>query len=57
MANLPQTLNTLAGGAGQPVHALYGTTQCWSLDGQPSTDWTLNWVHGLIESAPHPQHG
>ena len=57
VANLPQTLNTLAGGAGQPVHALYGTTQCWSLDGQPSTDWTLNWVHGLIECAPHPQHG
>ncbi|WP_156689469.1 carboxylesterase Culp6 [Mycobacterium sp. Marseille-P9652] len=57
IANLPATLNTLAGGAGQPVHALYGTTQCWSLDGAPATDWTLNWAHGLIANAPHPKHG
>ncbi|MGO8771079.1 MAG: cutinase family protein [Mycobacterium sp.] len=57
MANLPSTLNTLAGGAGQPVHALYATTQCWSMDGEPATDWTLNWAHGLIENAPHPKHG
>jgi Cutinase len=57
IANLPATLNTLAGGAGQPVHALYATTQCWSLDGAPATDWTLNWAHGLIENAPHPKHG
>ncbi|HKI43462.1 MAG TPA: cutinase family protein [Mycobacterium sp.] len=57
MANLPSTLNTLAGGAGQPVHALYATTQRWSLDGEPATDWTLNWAHGLIENAPHPKHG
>jgi hypothetical protein len=57
VANLPNTLNTLAGGAGQPVHALYATTQCWSLDGEPATDWTLNWAHGLIENAPHPKHG
>lgn len=57
VANLPATLNTLAGGAGQPVHALYGTTQCWSLDGAPATDWTSNWAHGLIANAPHPKHG
>lgn len=57
IANLPATLNTLAGGAGQPVHALYATTQCWSLDGQPATEWTLNWARGLIENAPHPKHG
>src|SRR6185437_12298818 len=38
IANLPATLNTLAGGAGQPVHALYATTQCWSIDGAPATD-------------------
>jgi Cutinase len=57
VANLPTTLNTLAGGAGQPVHALYATTQCWSLDGAPATDWALNWAHGLIENAPHPKHG
>lgn len=56
VANLPNTLNTLAGGAGAPVHALYATTQCWSIDGRPATDWTLNWAHGLIENAPHPKH-
>jgi hypothetical protein len=57
VANLPATLNTLAGGAGQPVHALYATAQFWNLDGEPATDWTLNWAHGLIENAPHPKHG
>jgi hypothetical protein len=57
VGNLPNTLNTLAGGAGQPVHALYGTTQFWNLDGAPATDWTLNWAHALIGDAPHPKHG
>ncbi len=57
VANLPNTLNTLAGGAGQPVHALYATTQCWSLDGESATEWTLNWARGLIANAPHPKHG
>src|ERR1700761_1219699 len=57
LANLPKTLDVLAGGAGQPVHALYATTQCWSLDGQPSTEWTLNWAHQTVENAPHPKHG
>lgn len=57
IANLPATLDTLAGGAGQPVHALYATPQFWSLDGQPATVWTLNWARGLIDNAPHPKHG
>src|SRR5271167_2538027 len=57
VANLSNTLNTLAGGAGQPVHALYATTQFWNLDGAPATDWALNWARGLIENAPHPKHG
>jgi hypothetical protein len=57
IANLPNTLNTLAGGAGQPIHALYATTQFWNLDGTPAPDWALNWAHGLIENAPHPKHG
>jgi len=57
LANLPKTLDVLAGGAGQPVHALYATTQFWSLDGQPATVWTLNWAHTTIENAPHPKHG
>jgi hypothetical protein len=57
LANLPRTLDILAGGAGQPVHALYATTQFWSLDGQPATEWALNWTHGAVENAPHPRHG
>jgi hypothetical protein len=57
LANLPRTLDILAGGAGQPVHALYATTQFWSLDGQPATEWTLNWAHDAIENAPHPKRG
>ncbi|OHV03793.1 cutinase family protein [Mycobacterium talmoniae] len=57
IANLPRTLDILAGGAGQPVHALYATTQFWSLNGQPATQWTLDWAHGLIDNAPTPKHG
>lgn len=56
IANLPRTLDTLAGGAGQPVHALYATPQFWSLDGQSATQWTLDWAHEAINNAPHPKH-
>ena len=37
IANLPRTMEILGGGAGQPVHAMYATTQFWNLDGQPAT--------------------
>lgn len=57
IVNLPTTLDTLADGAGQPVHAMYATTQFWSMDGQSATEWSLNWAHNLIENAPHPKHG
>jgi hypothetical protein len=57
VTNLSNTLNTLAGNAGQPVHAMYATPQFWNLDGAPATDWTLNWAHGVIDGAPHPKHG
>ncbi len=57
ITNLPKTLDVLAGGAGQPVHAFYNTTQFWSLDGQPATVWAHNWAAGLIDNAPHPKHG
>lgn len=57
VANLPSTLNTLAGNGGQPIHALYATPQFWNADGQTATDWTLNWARGLITNAPHPKHG
>jgi len=57
IANLPQTIQVLAGGAGQPVHALYNTPEFWNLDGLTSTSWTLNWARDLIANAPRPPHG
>jgi hypothetical protein len=57
LANLPNTVNTLAGNGGQPIHAMYATPQFWNLDGAPAPDWTSNWAHGLVENAPHPKHG
>lgn len=57
IANLPQTIQVLAGGAGQPVHALYNTPEFWNLDGLTSTSWTLNWARDLIVNAPRPPHG
>ncbi len=57
IANLPKTLEVLAGGAGQPVHALYATTQFWNLGGQPATAWTLDWAQKVVDNAPHPKHG
>jgi hypothetical protein len=57
IVNLPKTLETLSGGAGQPVHAMYATPQFWNLDGQPATQWTLNWTRNVIDNAPHPKHG
>jgi phospholipase A/thioesterase len=57
ITQLPSTLDVLAGGAGQPVHALYATTQFWSLDGQPATEWALGWAKNLVDNAPHPKHG
>lgn len=57
IGNLPRTLEVLAGGAGQPVHAFYNTPQFWNVDGQAATLWALNWARSLIDNAPHPPHG
>ena len=57
IVNLPKTLEVLAGGAGQPVHAMYATTQFWNLGGQPATQWTLDWAQQVIDNAPQPKHG
>ncbi|BBY26539.1 cutinase family protein [Mycolicibacterium sediminis] len=57
IANLPQTLATLSGGAAAPVHALYNTPQFWNVDGQPATVWTQNWARDLVQNAPAPKHG
>lgn len=56
VGKLPATLETLAGGAGQPVHALYATTDFWNQDGQSATQWTLSWARELVANAPHPPH-
>lgn len=55
--NLPKTIDILLGGAGQPIHAMYATTQFWNLNGASATQWTLNWAQGLIDNAPRPKHG
>ena len=57
IGNLPRTMEILGGGAGQPVHAMYATTQFWNLDGQPATQWTLDWTKSIVDNAPHPKHG
>lgn len=57
ITRLPETLSVLSGGAGSPVHALYGTPQFWNLDGQTATQWTLDWARNVVENAPHPKHG
>ena len=54
--NLPTTLKVLLGGAGEPVHALYNTTQFWNLDGQPATAWARDWAANVIANAPRPPH-
>ena len=57
ITNLPRTMEILGGGAGQPVHAMYATTQFWNLGGQPATAWTLDWAQKVVDAAPHPKHG
>ncbi|WP_123024823.1 carboxylesterase Culp6 [Mycolicibacterium stellerae] len=57
ISNLPRTMEILGGGAGQPVHAMYATTQFWNLGGQPATVWTLDWAQKVVDAAPHPKHG
>ncbi len=57
ITNLPKTLEILGGGAGQPVHAMYATTQFWNLSGQSATQWTLDWARQVVDNAPHPKHG
>ncbi|KUI22974.1 cutinase [Mycobacterium sp. GA-1285] len=55
--NLPKTIDILLGGAGQPIHAMYATTQFWNSDGLASTEWTQRWARELIDNAPRPKHG
>ncbi len=57
ITNLPSTLEVLAGGAGQPVHAMYNTPEFWNIGGETAPQWTLNWARNIIDNAPHPPHG
>ncbi len=57
ITNLPRTLEVLTSGAGQPIHAMYATPQFWNVDGRPATVWTMDWVRGVLDNAPHPPHG
>ncbi len=57
ITNLPRTMEILGGGAGQPVHAMYATTEFWNLGGLPATAWTLDWAQKVVDNAPHPKHG
>jgi hypothetical protein len=57
IAQLPRTLEVLAGNGGQPIHAMYATPDFWNLDGAPATQWTLGWAQNVIDNAPHPKHG
>lgn len=54
LLSLPKTLQTLVGAAGEPVHAMYNTTQFWNIDGQPATEWTKRWAADVIKNAPQP---
>lgn len=54
LLNLPKTLEVLLGAAGEPVHAMYNTTQFWNVDGHPATEWTRDWAAGVIKNAPRP---
>jgi hypothetical protein len=57
ITQLPKTIEVLSGGAGQPIHAMYATPDFWNLDGASATQWTLGWVRGVLDNAPHPKHG
>lgn len=50
--SLPSTLQVLLGAAGEPVHAMYNTTQFWNFGGQPATEWTRDWAADVIKNAP-----
>ena len=56
IANLPRTLEVLASGAGQPVHAMYNTRSSGTSMARPPQPG-LWWARGLIDNAPHPPHG
>ena len=56
-------IGNLLGGIGQLTsvitqnsHALYATTDDWSLNGQPATTWMIGWAKGVITAAPKPAH-
>lgn len=53
--NLVGSVGTLVRAAGNPVHSLYNGFVV-DENGTTATQWTVNWIDGLIENAPHPAH-
>ena len=53
--NIPASLGSLLGAAGNPVHAQYAS---FVVDdaGTTATQWTLGWATQLIDAAPEPAH-
>ncbi|MGL4305894.1 MAG: cutinase family protein [Mycobacteriaceae bacterium] len=56
LTNIPGSLATLVAANGNPVHAMYNTTNYWQLDGQSATSWMQGWFSSLLDSAPRPRH-
>lgn len=55
-ANPLQAIGKLTSAAGNPVHAMYATTDHWSADGASATQWMYGWASALVDGAPHPEH-
>ncbi|MFI6870932.1 cutinase family protein [Nocardia sp. NPDC050406] len=53
--NLLNSVGTLVRAAGNPVHSSYNGYVV-DENGATATQWTVNWIAGLIENAPHPPH-
>ncbi|GAA5047237.1 cutinase family protein [Nocardia callitridis] len=53
--NILGSVGQLVQAVGNPVHALYNGFVV-DADGTTATQWTTNWVEGVIEGAPHPAH-
>jgi hypothetical protein len=56
IGNLFDAANKLLAAINNPVHAMYGTTKYWQLNGQTATQWMTEWAERTVAAAPHPAH-
>ncbi|MEE3852234.1 cutinase family protein [Gordonia sp. LSe1-13] len=56
VTNPIRAVSQLAGAINNPVHAMYATTDYWSLDGASATQWMYGWADQVIADAPRPAH-